>query len=110
MDICNLSVGERERLDQWDRWEKSGWQEDQYEEEPWNDQWGEQQDGSIPYDVNGAQDHSNSICYSCNQKGHISFNCPKGKGKGKMARAKERAVKVFREKAMAHTSPLEDGT
>ena len=32
------------------------------------------------------------------------------KEKGKMARAKERAVKVFREKAMAHSSPKEDGT
>jgi len=32
------------------------------------------------------------------------------KGNGKMARAKERAVKVIREKVMAHTSPSEDGT
>ena len=110
MDIGNLSMGERERLDQWDRWEKSGWQEDQYEEEPWNDQWGEQQDGSIPYDVNGVQDHSNSICYTRNQKGHISPQRPNGKGKEKMARAKERAINVFREKAMAHSSPKEVGT
>ena len=32
------------------------------------------------------------------------------KEKEKMARAKERAVKVFREKAMANSSPKEDGT
>ena len=32
------------------------------------------------------------------------------KEKGKMARAKERAEKVFQEKAMANFSPKEDGT
>ena len=32
------------------------------------------------------------------------------KEQGEMARAKERAEKVFREKAMANSSPKEDGT
>ena len=105
-----MDIGAVERQEQWDNW-GNGWQEDQWEEEQWQgDQWGQQQDGSVPYDVNGVQDHSNSICYTCNQKGHISPQRPKGKGKGNMARAKERAVKLFREKAMAHSSPKEDGT
>ena len=106
-----MDIGAVERQEQWDNWERNGWQEDQWEEDQWQgDQWEQQQDGSIPYDLNGVQDHSNSICYTCNQKGHISPQRPKGKGKGEMARAKERSVTVIREKAMANSSPKEDGT
>jgi len=60
-------------------------------------------------DINGIQDHSHSICYNCNQKGHISPQCPKGKGKGQIARAKGKGEKDPREKVLASTSPREIG-
>ena len=66
-------------------------QEEQWEEDPWIpvqeisveekvsafDAWAAAGFGDM--DINAVQDHSHSICYNCNQKGHISPPVPKGK-------------------------------
>jgi len=44
--------------------------------------------GGFEDGINGIQDHSHSICYNCNQKGHISPQRPKGKGKGESNKGK----------------------
>ena len=105
MDIGNIQA-QMERGDQWDQWEKSGWQGDQWGEEQWGDQWGDQQDSSTPYDINGVQDHSNSICYTCNQKGHISPNCPTGKVKGKNGKGKGKGGTGYSGKGYGPYQPI----
>ena len=101
-----MDIGAVERGDQWDHWERNGWQEDQWEEEQWQgDQWGQHQDGSVPYDVNGVQDHSNSICYTRNQKGHIAPQRPKGKGKGKNGKGAGKGGKGFSGKGYGQFQP-----
>ena len=114
MDIG--AVDWQEQRDNWGgQWGQQ--QEEQWEEDQWMamspDQWGQQQegyDGYAPTDTNGVQDHSNSICYTCNQKGHISPQRPKGKGKGGNSKGKGKVEKDFKEKATANFSPTEDGT
>jgi len=56
-------------------------------------------------DINGIQDHSNSICYTCSQKGHISPQRPKGKGKGKSNKGKGKGGKGFQGKGFGQYQP-----
>ena len=56
-------------------------------------------------DVNAVQDHSQSICYNCNQKGHISPQRPKGKGKGKNNKGKGNGGKGFQGKGYGQFQP-----
>jgi len=56
--------------------------------------------------INGIQDHSRSVCYSCNQTGHISPNCPqKAKGKGKNNKGKGKGGKGFQGKGFGQYQP-----
>ena len=59
-------------------------------------------------DINAVLDRSHSICYNCNQKGHISPSVQREKEKGK-TRAREKGEKDSREKVLASTSPREIG-
>jgi len=92
-------------------------QEEQWEEDPWIpvqeisveekvsafDAWAAAGFGDM--DINGIQDHSNSICYTCSQKGHISPQCPKGKGKGKSNKGKGKGGKGFQGKGFGQYQP-----
>ena len=56
--------------------------------------------------INALQDHSRSVCYSCNQTGHISPNCPqKAKGKGKNNKGKGKGGKGFQGKGFGQYQP-----
>ena len=77
-----MDIGAVERQEQWDNWERNGWQEDQWEEDQWQgDQWGQQQDGSIPYDVNGVQDPFKLYLLHMQPEGPYFTPVPKGKRK-----------------------------
>ena len=122
MDIGAVDWQEQQYGGQWGPYQEEQWQTDQWmamspdqmgigssnwQADSGFDEWAAAGFGDV--DINAVQDHSHSICYNCNQKGHISPQRPKGKGKGKITRAKERVEKDFKEKATANFSPKEDG-
>ena len=96
MDIGNVVWQDHQNEGQWSQpYQEEQWQTDQWtaispdgrpvaeisveEKISAFDEWAAAGFGDM--DINGIQDHPNSICYTCSQKGHISPQCPNGKGK-----------------------------
>ena len=111
MDVGNV--------DNWNQWgpqqEENQWEWSEPQMDPWVavtaeekisafDEWASAGFGDM--DINALQDHSRSVCYSCNQTGHISPNCPqKARSKGKNNKGKGKGGKGFQGKGFGQYQP-----